>query len=100
MLKTSVFALAAAFAAGAAAEQTARPHPADPTVAVKEPAYESALRDYRPWTEPELARWREVNEEVRRLGGHSGHIRGSVQAPKDSPGAEQPAAQPGKGDRK
>lgn len=100
MPKKMLFALAAAFAAGAASEQTARPHPADPTADVKASAYESALKDYRPWSEPELARWREVNEEVRRLGGHPGHVPQSALPRGAAPGSGKPAAHPSHGERK
>jgi hypothetical protein len=42
--------------------------------AAKAPAvtYRSAFEDYRPYREQELASWREVNEEVARVGGHIG----------------------------
>lgn len=100
MPRKTLFALAAAFAAGAAAEQNAQPHPAEPTAAVKANAYESPLKDYRPWSEPELARWREVNEEVRRLGGHPGHVPQSAPPRGAAPETGKPAAHPSHGERK
>jgi hypothetical protein len=100
MLKKSVFMLAAAFAAGAAAGQSSRPDPADPKAAVKAPPRESAFRDYRPWAEAELARWREVNEEVRRLGGHPGHVPQSAPPGGAAPRTGKPAALESDGERK
>jgi|GEM_PF-2946932 len=90
MLKKTVFALAAAYAAGAAAQQAARPDPADPAAATKATVYEPALKDYRPYADPALARWREANEEVRRLGGHRGQ----------APASGKPAAQSADGARR
>ena len=54
----------------------ARPDPSDPKAAVKDRPYESAFKDYRPYREPEVARWREANEEMGRIGGHVGHVPG------------------------
>ncbi|MDW8468954.1 MAG: hypothetical protein RML56_08295 [Burkholderiales bacterium] len=99
MRRTIAFALAAAFAAGAAAREVARPHPADPAAGAKPPARTSAFEDYRPYSEPELARWREANDEVRRLGGHAGHVPGSVPGRGAEPAA-RPAAQEGNGGRR
>ncbi|MCX7960330.1 MAG: hypothetical protein N2653_01985 [Burkholderiales bacterium] len=99
MRRTIAFALAAAFAAGAAAREVARPHPADPAAGTKPPVHRSAFEDYRPYSEPELARWREANDEVRRLGGHAGHVSGSPPGRGAAP-AGKPAAQEGQGERK
>ncbi len=90
MYKRTVIALAAAFAGSAAAQGTGRPDPADPKAAApSRPAYESAFKDYRPHTDPEVGRWRESNEEMGRLKGHVGHVPGSV------PPAASPAPKPG-----
>lgn len=99
-MRISVFALAAAFAAGAAAQQSARPHPADPGAPAKPPAWESAFEDYRPYEEPAIARWREVNDEMRRLGGHAGHVQGSVPPRDSAPQAAKPGAHSNGGVRK
>ena len=74
MLQNIAIALAATFAATAGAQQPARPDPADPKAAVPAHRYDSVFRSYRPYADPQLARWREVNEEVGRLGGHVGHV--------------------------
>lgn len=90
MLKTACFSLAAMLAGSAAAQTAARLDPADPKAAVPVRPYESAFKDYRPYVEPEIARWREVNEEVARLAGHMGHV---PQQPGTAakPGAKSPA---------
>lgn len=82
MHNTIAFALAACFAASAAAQHRARPGPADPEASAPARAYDSAFKDYRPYTDPDLARWREANEEVGRLGGHIGHAGRVKPAPK------------------
>ena len=58
------------------------------------PAYRSSLETYRRHQVDEPMRpWREVNDEVGRLGGHSGHLRGQLrQSP--TPNAAQPGAKP------
>lgn len=64
-----------AVATTAVAQTAPRPDPADPKQgAPAAPAYEPAFRDYRPYADPEVGRWRQVNDEVGRLGGHSGHV--------------------------
>ena len=75
----------AAAASGTAAQQQAT----DP--AAKAPAirYESAFGDYRPHRDEKLAPWREVNDEVGRIGGHVGLFRG---AGGKHPGSSRPAA--------
>lgn len=59
------------------------PAPGDAHVAVAAPQYESAFKDYRAATEemetPDVA-WRSLNDTARELGGHAGHIKGSVNA--------------------
>jgi hypothetical protein len=89
MLQTIAFALAALFAGALAAQQPARPDPADPKAAVPAQRYESVFKTYRPYIDPELARWREANEEVRRVGGHVGHVPKAAQQGK--PAAKAPA---------
>jgi len=79
---------------------TARPDPADPRVSGPPPQTESAFAGYRSFREEPPADWRTVNDEVRGLGGHAGHIRDSTRpaeravpagdraAPKPAPGAK------------
>ena len=62
----------------AAAQAAAKPDPAKAKAGTPAAAYESAFTGYRPYVDPELARWREVNEEMGRLNGHIGHVPGSV----------------------
>ena len=75
------FVLLAGFASTVAAQQITRADPGDPAVPVPKPVYESAFAKYRPWTGPAAGRWREANEEVRRLGGHAGHVKPAGKAP-------------------
>lgn len=61
----------------AAAQQSAKKHPADPQATVPVPAYTSAFAGYRPLRDEPLASWREVNNEVARVGGHIGMFGGA-----------------------
>jgi len=79
-------ALAVALALAAPAGAQSRPRPDDPAVKTPAPAHASAYEGYRPFREEDVAPWREVNDEVGRLGGHGGHVA------KDA--AVSPAAQP------
>jgi hypothetical protein len=88
MLKTNCFMLLACVAGGAAAQTTARPDPADPEAAAPARPYESVFKDYRPYVDPEVARWRQSNEEMGRLGGHMGHV------PRTQGGPTKPAVKP------
>ena len=90
MLRTTCFALAACFAGSAAAQATARPDPADPKAVAPARSYESVFKDYRPYVDPEVVRWRQSNEEMGRLGGHLGHIPREPDAT-TKPGAKPPA---------
>lgn len=88
MYKSIAFLLAASVAGSAAAQGTARPDPADPKPATQSrPAYDSAFKGYRPHSDPEVARWRESNEEMGRLKGHVGHVPGSA-APATAPASK------------
>ena len=56
------------------------------------PAYVSAFTDYRAWREPMLVPWKRANEDVGRLGGHAGHLRGdATPAAKDAARSDRPA---------
>ena len=95
MLKTTCFTLAAIFAGGAAAQNPARPDPADAKAAAPSHPYQSAFKDYRRYADPEVAGWRDVNDEMRRLGGHGGHLKpapGAAVEPKTNPPAGQGAS--------
>lgn len=42
-------------------------------------AYRSAFDTYQPWiAELPVLKWRSVNEEMERLGGHIGHVRATT----------------------
>lgn len=64
------------------------PDPARPDTRVPDAQYESAFQNYVPYREQPLATWREVNDEVGRVGGHVGLFGGGHAGAK--PGA--PAA--------
>jgi len=71
------------------AQTGARPDPTDPRLSVPAPAADSAVAGYRSFRDEPLTPWREVNDEVRRLGGHAGHVR---DAEPIGPAADKPAA--------
>jgi hypothetical protein len=73
-------ALAAAWLSPAAAQQSARSHPADPAAAVPAVTHESAFAGYRPLGNEKTAAWRELNDEVARAGGHIGILREAAPA--------------------
>lgn len=79
--------MVAATAAGLAAAQQPRPDPGDPKAKAPEVAYRSAFETYRRYSEPEVSGWREMNEEVRRIGGHVGIAR-------EKPHPTKPGAKP------
>jgi len=99
MFQTLAFAALALFAGAAAAQQPARPDPADAKAAVPALRYDSAFKAYRPYAEPEIARWRDVNDEMTRLGGHAGHMpqaaRQETSSPKSSPKTAAPSGHGG-----
>jgi hypothetical protein len=74
-----------------AAEVPAAAQAAAPVPAIE---YRSAFTGYMPWREQGPTSWREVNDEVARIGGHIGILRGTGH-PGHSPAAPPGAAQPG-----
>ena len=90
MHRTTLFALSACFAGSAAAQTATRPDPADPKAAVPARTYESVFKDYRPYADPEIVRWRQANDDMGRLGGHVGHVP-RESGPTVKPGAKPPA---------
>jgi hypothetical protein len=72
-MSKTVFVAFAIAVADAAVAQPRRADPADPAVKGPPPQYRSVFEDYRPFTEPEVADWRKVNQEVAEAGGHKGH---------------------------
>ena len=57
------------------AQTAARPDPANPRLSTPAPAMESAFAGFRSYRDEPLAPWREVNEEVREVGGHAGILK-------------------------
>lgn len=90
MPKKTLIALAACFAGSAAAQTTGWPDVTDPKAAAPARPYESAFKDYKPYADPEVSRWREVNENVGRLNGHVGHVPRQPEAA-TRPGTKPPA---------
>ena len=86
MLKTICFTLFASIAGSAVAQNSARSDPANPKLVVPVRPYESVFTGYRPYVDAKVARWRETNEEMGRLGGHLGDV------PKSSDETNKPAA--------
>lgn len=85
-------------ACAAAAQPVASPAPAPAPQAVRtEPlSYRSAFTEYRSWHEPETVPWRTANESAAALGGHLGHVRGSVERIQTDPATSPaPPAKPG-----
>ena len=60
---------------GAIAPAQARPDPSDSAAAVPAAPYQSALRDYRGFTDPERGPWRELNDRVGQRGGWRAYAR-------------------------
>ena len=75
MLLTALAVSALALALVAPAGAQSRPRPDDPAVKAPPLAQPSAYEGYRPFREEEMVPWVEVNDEVRRLGGHMGHMK-------------------------
>ena len=88
-VRTMFGALAILVAGAAAAQNVPTADPRDPKAPVQPAEYRSAFADYRPYNEPDIADWRTVNEEVGRVGGHLGIVRGQRDAAK--PAAKPPA---------
>ncbi len=84
------FAAFAAFAPLAAGQQQARLNPADPAAKAPAVKYESAFAGYAPYREQPLAPWRDVNDEVARVGGHVGMFGGAGHSGA-KPGPSKPA---------
>jgi hypothetical protein len=92
-------------APAALAQTAARPDPADPRLSSPPPATASAFAGYRSFRDEPLADWRAVNDEMRTLGGHAGHVRdGAVPGertppPADDRSAVKPPASAGAGEK-
>lgn len=73
-------ALAALGLQSAAAIAQSRGNPSDPAIAVPAPRHSSAFAGYQPLGEEKIAPWREINDEVARIGGHLGMFRNQAGA--------------------
>jgi hypothetical protein len=58
--------------------------------AVPASMYQSAFEGYQPYREQSIAGWREVNDEVGRVGGHAGMFGGTAAAPAKEATGQQP----------
>jgi hypothetical protein len=76
LLLLAAYASGTAFAQSGAVDDPRAPHARVPAV-----TYQSAFQDYRSYREQELASWREVNEEVARVGGHVGVMKAAQGKP-------------------
>ena len=89
--RTSALCIAAlALPAAHAQLRTATPPAAaDAEARVPQTQYDSALRGYQPFREQTLAPWREINDEVHKVGGHVGIFGGTPKsAPAPAPTSE------------
>jgi hypothetical protein len=102
-MKTYLAALAIAACAPLAAAQQPAPQsgPADPAAPAPVFQYDSAFSSYRSFREEPLAPWRDVNDEVARVGGHIGILRGTPGGHGSAkPGAIPPAGNAAPGSEK
>lgn len=104
----AVIALAAHAPLAAAQPVAASIDPADPAAPAPPFQYESAFEGYRGYRDTPLTPWRDVNDEVARVGGHLGILRpgrdASGTAPQGaqsshSPSPAVPGSKPGTGHR-
>lgn len=86
-------AVLAAVAPFAAAQQT-RPEPTDPATPVPAFRYDSGFAGYRGFRDEPLAPWREVNDDVARIGGHIGIVRGAHGGQAKPPAEAKPELTP------
>ena len=87
------FLVLAGVAGSAAAQGAAKPDPAASDARAPRVEDRSAFADYRPFSDEKLAPWRDVNDEVARVGGHAGATGHGKPAPA-KPGAAPEAAKP------
>ncbi len=86
----AVIALAAHGPLAAAQPAAGRNDPADPAAPAPAFQYESAFEGYRGYRETPLTPWRDVNDEVARVGGHLGIVRAGRDASGTAPQGAQP----------
>src|SRR5262245_45320661 len=95
----ALIAFAALIPQSAAQQKPALPNPVAPAAPVPQAKYESAFSGYNAYREQDLAGWREVNDEVAHIGGHTkifggtGHAEHSGTRPEPvRPAPGEPAA--------
>lgn len=71
---------------------SAEPPRAAPTI-----GYESAFKDYRSWRDEPTRPWRDVNDEVRQVGGHAGVLKAAEPGPEPSRAQGDKPAEPQRG---
>jgi len=71
-----LLAAAGVLALDAAAQDANTLQPGNPAARVPPTTYQSAFESYVPWRDPQLASWRQVNDAVGAIGGHSGIVGG------------------------
>lgn len=79
-LAALLFAVALAPLPVFAAQPSAATNPASPDAPVRQLTYESAFAGYRNYRDEKSASWREVNDEVGRIGGQAGIFGGAGHA--------------------
>lgn len=77
-----------------AAQPSPASNPASPDAPVRESTYESVFTGYQTYQDEKTASWREVNDEVGRIGGQIGIFGGAGHAGHDSskPSTNSPPA--------
>lgn len=53
--------------------------------------YRSAFDGYNTWRDEPLRDWRKLNDDMRRLGGHAGHLRGAPEPTGTTPPERTPS---------
>lgn len=72
MQRAMLLLLSACAAGGALAQNEGRRDPANTDAPAPALTYRSVFADYIPYREQDVAPWREINDEVARIGGHAG----------------------------
>lgn len=80
LLAAMLFAAALVPLSGFAAQSTPATNPASPDAPVRPTTYESVFTGYRAYSDEKLQSWREVNDEVGRIGGQAGIFGGAGHA--------------------
>lgn len=84
--------------AATAQQAPERPNPLDANATVRASAYKSAFKNYEPAAADEQESpdktWRAANDEVGKLGGHVGHMKGEASASASSSSASPTTSTP------